>query len=123
MAWIKKTIPIISAVAFGCIVYFIEPPKSFTDISLFQALLFFGSLSLLLNSLFYLFIPSLTRCLSLSLGVMVLLILRLLDSLNILSGLLVVITTLLIVKYLKKNHQPNHHLARTFKLSRLQKQR
>ena len=119
---LKKTVPsIISGVFFGLVIYFVEPPKSLSEINFFTGLLFFTPLLLLLMFTFNLFLKMYLKSFLISLGLILLLVLKGAQTLNVINGIFVVALTLAIVKIIKKpiDHKFQNRIP---KLSKLQKQ-
>lgn len=101
---IKKILPVIF---FGCllglVVWFTSPPASLTEASVFQLLLFFIPLFFLLTFTINLCFDLFSKSLVLSIGILLLLIFRSLDLLNIFSFLLISLATIFLAVSIKKS--------------------
>lgn len=105
---IKTLIPIIiSWVIFALVILQVPYPQSLTQAKLFQILSFFIPIFLALTLTINLFLKNIFSAGSISLGLIFLLILKALDSLNIITILLVVVATGLFVSYFRKNKRGN----------------
>jgi len=101
--FLKRILPALLAItAFGLIVYYITPPASWTDASVFQILIFFipllASLTLLLN----IFLSVYSKSFSIALGLMVLLVLKSVDELNPVTAFLTILSSYLLSTTFKK---------------------
>ena len=96
---LKIILSLISWGLFLYVLFFMEYPKSLTQASPFQLLVFFTPLYFAISFSLYLIIKNLVVCLVISLGIILLLILKALDSLNFVSGGLAIISVLLLVSY------------------------
>ena len=120
---IKKIIPIIFLwSAFTFVVLQIPYPETITQANLTQLLTFFITLFLALTITINLFLKNILSSLSISLGLIFLLTLKALDSLNLVTGILVVIAVGLFVSYFRKIKRNNlTKLPKIPKLTRLKK--
>lgn len=110
MALVLKIIP--ALILWGSWIYVIISvpyPESLTKASSYQLLSFFVPLFLALIFTINLFIKNILRSIFISFGIIILLILKALDSLNIVSAGLTILAVLLILSYFK----PIKHLTPT----------
>lgn len=84
------------------VIFFTEYPKSLTEASIFQLLSFFIPLFLALTLTLNIFLKSIIRSILISFGIIILLVLKALDSLNIVSALLTIIAVGLLFSYFRK---------------------
>lgn len=112
---------IIFCTAFALVIYLVEPPKSITEAEVLQLILFFIPLFLLTSFALNLFLKFLLRSLVVSLGFMILLILKALDSLNLITFSLTVLATVLLASAFKKKNSYNYQ-GKFLKAAKLQKQ-
>lgn len=98
----KLLLPLIFWAAFIYIVNTFEPPQTFTQISLFQILLFFIPLFLAILFTINLIIRFLLFSLTISLAMCLLILLKGLGGLNPISGLLTLFAFGLLLSYLKQ---------------------
>ncbi len=87
---------------FIYVLFFVEYPSSLTQANLSQILIFFIPLYFAVTFTLNLIIKNLMICLVISLGAVLILILKALDSLNFVTGGLAIISVLLLVSYFKK---------------------
>lgn len=97
--FLKIILSLISWGVFLYVLFFIEYPESLTQASPFQLLAFFTPLYFAISFSLYLIIKNLAVCLVISLGIILLLILKALDSLNFVSGGLAILSVFLLVSY------------------------
>lgn len=106
---VKIILPVIFWLVFGYVILKIDYPDAITSATIFQLLSFFISLflaliftaNLFLNFIFSFFI---------ALGVIILLILKSLDSLNIVSATLTIIALLLVTSYFRKEKKMKYRV-------------
>lgn len=123
MSWVKRFVPIIFfATVLGYVAWRTEPPKNLTDASFIQISLFFIPLFFLLTFILDLVLNFLLRSAFLSLGLIILLVLKTLGNLSFFNGGVTVLGTLLIVRSFQKSPRYRYQ-AKTPKPSKLQKQR
>lgn len=116
---IKKILPIIFfSCLLGLLVWQIMPPASLTEASIFQFLLFFIPLFLLLTFIFNLYFSFFIRSLILSLGIILLLIFKSLDLLNFVSSLFTTVATILLVISFKKPETLEQSKIQSLKLKK-----
>jgi len=100
---LSKVIPVLF---FGAIFIFVvlqvPYPQTLTQANIIQLLLFFIPLFLALSTTINLFLKNILSSSSISLGLIFLLILKALDSLNLVTGILIVISVGLLVSYFRK---------------------
>ena len=105
MSQIKNILPIvIFGACFLVVILYLQPPQSLTGAKLSQVALFFTPLLLLLVALTNLYFKFLPKSLVVSFGLILLLVLKSLDALNLVSVAITVMATILIAKSLKKPH-------------------
>lgn len=129
MHQLKYLLPIcFSSLFLGLVIWLVEPPKSITTASLTQLALFLIPLLILLTLIFNLYFKFIFKSLILSFALTLLVILKALDSLNIIAMIITIIATLLLLKSIKK--APTHKGLRSLntqnkipKLQTLKKQR
>lgn len=84
---------------FIYVIYFTQPPTSWTEASTWQILSFFIPLLCFLTFFINLFIKYLPKSFILGLGSMFLIVLKSIDSLNIFLGLIIVILTFIALRF------------------------
>lgn len=94
-------------------------PDSLTQANLNQVIPFFASLFLVLLLTFNIFLKNIFISFSISLGVILFLILQALDSLNLVTGILIIISAGLLISYFKKTK--SKHLVKLPKIPKLTK--
>lgn len=98
--------PLSPAIFFGIIfiitIFAIPYPDSLAQANLSQIVPFFASLFLILIFILNIFLKNIFLSLSISLGLVFLLVLNALDSLNILTGTLTIVATSLLISYFWK---------------------
>lgn len=103
MSFLSKAIPAIFFWGiFGFVVFKIPYPESLTQASLIQLIPFFVSLYLALVFTSNIFLKNILSSSSISLGLIFLLILKALDSLNIVTGVLTTVAAYLLFSYFQK---------------------
>lgn len=129
MTVFKKFLPVISSgIIFGFVIWQMEPPQSLTSASILQVLLLFAPLFTFLVfglNLYFRFYP---RSLIISLGIIILLVLKTLDTFNIISVAITIAAVTLISKSFKKvinwkTGSRSNTLIKIPRLSHLEKQR
>lgn len=95
---------------FSFIIFKIDYPKSLTQATLFQLTVFFIPLFLALSFTINLFFKFLLFSFSISLGIIILLILKALDSLSIISTLLTTIAIFLLLSYFKQLEKKRNNI-------------
>ena len=104
---------------FILVVLYIEPPKSWPEASIFQITAFFLPLILAITVLIDLLLHYLPHSFILSLGIILGLAFYAVNQLNILSGLLVLLITLLSYRVVPKMRLPRLRLTRSSKIPKL----
>lgn len=123
MALVWKFLPIlISLIILAVIIWQIEPPKAITEITALQIFLLVIPLLILMIFTTNLCFNFWLRSLVISIGLMLLIILKSLDKFNIITVSITLIATYLLAKSCQKRVDTKL-LSRAFKPSRLQKQR
>lgn len=103
MAYFLKAIPaLIFWGVFTLVIFTIPYPETLTSASSIQLLAFFIPLFLSLVFTFEIFIKFLPRSIALSFGLIILLILKPLGSLNLVSTSLTIVAIFLLISYFKK---------------------
>lgn len=87
---------------FGYIILQVPYPQSITQASLFQLSTFFTTLFLAISFTLNIFLKNVLMSWSVSLGITLLLILKALDSLNLITGSLIIISVGLLISYFRK---------------------
>lgn len=87
---------------FGFVVLQIPYPESLTQANITQLLSFFIPLFLAITLTFNIFFKNIFITGSVSLGIILLLILKALDSLNIITGSLIIVSVGLLISYFRK---------------------
>lgn len=113
---------LVSFAVFGYVIYFTEPPKAWSEASTFQILSFFIPLLCSLTFLINIFLDFLPKSFILSLGIMMLLVLKTANSLNIITGIVTTALTIGFFIFFKK--EKSLTIVREIpKLGRLRKRR
>lgn len=118
---------------FIALIFKIPYPDSLVQANLYQIIPFFVPLFLALILTFNIFFRNIFFSASISLGIILVLVLKALDSLNIITGVLILIAVALLVSYFRKTKKPRSLVNSGFKnltkqpkiprLTRLQKQK
>jgi len=123
MALVWKFLPIlISLIILGLIIWQIEPPKTITEITALQIFLLVIPLLTLMIFTANLCFNFYLRSLVISIGLILLIILKTLDKFNIITVGITLIATYLLAKSCKRRVDTILP-TKTFKISKLQKQR
>ena len=118
MSFLLKIIPtILFWGGFIYVLFMIPYPQSLTEANILQITLFFISLFLTLIFTSNIYLKSFFNSSSISLGLIFLLILKALDSLNIVTGLLIIISVGLLISYFRKIKK--HNLTKLPKIPKL----
>jgi hypothetical protein len=113
---LKKLLPFFVSLAFLFIlIYFIEPPKTWTEASLFQILVFFIPLLLTFTFFINIFISFLPWSFITSLGLMLVVVFFVINLLNIVTILIVVVLTFISLKLFPKFNYPRKLRMNPFK--------
>lgn len=88
---------------FIYVIFYIPYPESLTKASSFQLLSFFIPIFLALIFSINIIFKNVTRSILISFGVIILLALKALDSLNFVSAILTILAMILLFSYFKKN--------------------
>lgn len=124
MSFLLKFMPAI--LFWGAFIFFvlmIPYPQTLTEANALQISLFFIPLFLALMFSFNIFLKNALISFSISLGLIFLLVLKALNSLNIVTGILIIISIGLFLSYFKKIKKRNlTKLPKIPKLSKLRKQ-
>lgn len=83
------------------VIFTMEYPKSLTQATFFQLFIFFTPLYMALTLTINLIVKNILRCLIIAFGLIILLILRALDSLNLVTGILTILAVGLLVSYFR----------------------
>lgn len=103
MRYLKTILPaVLFGVIFTITVFAVPYPDSLAQANLMQIIPFFASFYLTLTFTLNILLKNILLSLSISLGLVFLLVLNALDSLNILTGALTVVATGLLVSYFWK---------------------
>lgn len=123
MLQIKKLIPLFFFGAiFGFVVWQIKPPQSLPSISLTQLILFFIPLLLFLTFCLNLFFKFLLRSFAVALGLILFLVLKSLNILNLATVSVIFLVIVILVRIFKKPGK-TFYQVKIPKLSKLSKQR
>ncbi len=118
----RKFIPVlVFGLILSLVIYFVEAPKQFSQLSFFKGLLFFTPLFLFLISINNIIFRSLARSVVVTVGIIMGLVLQGVGKLNPLSGILLIITITFIVRFLKRKEAIKYP-TKIPKLLKLQKQ-
>ncbi len=120
---IKKILPcLLLWVGFVVVILQVSYPPSLIQSQLSQLLLFFIPLFLALTTTLNLFLKNTFLSLSISLGLLFLLVLKALDTLNLVTTILILIAVGLLISYFKKKkHKSLTNYSKIPKLTRLKK--
>lgn len=121
--FLKSSLSLIAWGIFIYVLFFVDYPSSLTQASPVQLLLFFIPLYFAIAFTFNLLIRNIIICLVISLGIILLLILKALDSLNFVSGGLAIISVILLVSYFKKGSRNLTSSTSATKLNPLQRRK
>lgn len=103
MPLFRKIFPIlIFGIILAVVFWKVEPPKSFTQVSPFQLIIFFIPLLLFLVFLTNLLFKSLLRSVTVGICLLIIIILQTLGALNWIIFIVLFLGTLLLVKFIKK---------------------
>jgi len=120
----KRIFPaLLSLIVFVLIIYYTPYPRTWYSASVSQILLFFIPLLVFLTFFLNIFINFYEKSFSLSLGLLILIVLRSIDELNIITGVLTLLAAFLLSttfkKPLWKPRQIQKGLTSPFKISKL----
>lgn len=117
-----KVLPaVVSWGIFIFVVLQVPYPENLTQANLTQLVSFFIPLFLALSLTINLFLKNYLSSCSISLGLISVLILKTLDSLNIVTSILIIITTALLISYFRKTKRGLTNYSKIPKLTRLKK--
>lgn len=121
--FLYRFVPILTFWAiFIYVVLQVPYPESLTQVNLIQLSVFFISLFLAITLILNLFLKNIFISGSISLGIIFLLILKALDSLNLVTAILVIVSTGLLISYFRKIKKKSlTNWKKIPKLSRLQR--
>ena len=108
---------------FILVVIYLEPPKSWPEASLFQIMAFFLPLLLGITVLIDILVHYLPHSFIFALGIIMTLAFYAVNQLSILSGLLVLLITLLSYRVFPKMRLPRFRLTRSSKIPKLHMQK
>ncbi|MBI2329863.1 hypothetical protein HYU94_00530 [Candidatus Daviesbacteria bacterium] len=92
---------------FAGVIFGIPYPESLAQANFKQISLFFVPLFFAISFTFNIFFKNIFQSLSIALGLILLLILKALDSLNLATGILIIISAGLLFSYFKKSKRKN----------------
>lgn len=122
MSYLKNILPaLIFGVLFGFVVWYTSPPQTLTSGTITQILLFFIPLFLFLMFLLNIFLRFLIRGFVISLGIILLLIFKSLDMLNLVTIVLTILATIFITISFKKTRKEKAAKIQSLKLRKAQK--
>lgn len=110
---------LLSLSIFASVIYFIEPPKSWPEASIFQILVFFIPLILSYSTFVNLLVQYFPHSFILGLGLLILTVLYTTSSLNLLSAPLTLALTLIAIKIFPKLRFPKFRLTKNHKIPKL----
>ncbi|HBR20185.1 hypothetical protein A2617_01515 [Candidatus Daviesbacteria bacterium RIFOXYD1_FULL_41_10] len=123
MPILKRVFPVLFfGGILGLVIWQIVPPKSFDIASYFQIIVFWVPLFLLLFFILNLFIRFFLRSFIITLGIILLLVIKTLDIFNILTVILTILSIIFLVKTFKKPRR-KFYRGKIPKISKLAKQR
>lgn len=103
MLFLKQIIlPILFLLILAWVVFYIQPPESWPAASIFQILILFVPLLMFFTFTINFFIRNLPKSFSLGLGLMVILVLKALDQINLITILATLTITFLLARSFKK---------------------
>lgn len=122
---LQKIIPaLIFWAIFAYVVLQVPYPESLTQANITQLLAFFAPLFLAVTLTLNIFLKNIFIAGSISLGIIFFLILKALDSLNLVTAVLTIISTGLLVSYFRKIKRRNlTKLSKISKLTKLRKEK
>lgn len=122
--FLPKVIPFIFWLILVCVILQVPYPDSLAQADFIQILSFFIPLFLAIIFTLNLFLKKISISLSVSLGLIFLLILKALDSLNLVTAVLILISIYLLISYFMKNKQVGlTNLPKISKLSSLRRRK
>ncbi|MBI2596321.1 hypothetical protein HYW46_06325 [Candidatus Daviesbacteria bacterium] len=119
----KIFLVVFSTLILGAVIYFVEPPNSWENASIFQILVFFIPLLFFFSSIFNVFIISFPKSFVLGLGLMFITVLWAIGRISITSVVITAIATILLFTSLPKSRftRPSKGLTSASKASTLSK--
>lgn len=118
----KITIALVFWAIFTIIIFQIPYPENLSQANILQILGFFVPLFLAVSLTTNIFLKNIFLSASLSLGIIFLLTLKALDSLNLVTGTIIIIAVILLLSYFRKSKRLTK-LPKIPKLSRLQRRK
>lgn len=115
----KITVALIFWAIFMVVIFQLPYPQTLSQANALQILGFFIPLFLAISFTINLFLKNLFSSSSISLGIIFLLILKALDSLNLVTGTIIVIVVLLLVSYFRKIKKQKKSLTKLPKIPKL----
>lgn len=98
----KITVALVFWAIFIIVIFQIPYPENLTQANILQILGFFIPLFLAVNLTINIFFKNILLSSSISVGIIFILILKALDSLNLVTGAIIVIATILLVSYFRR---------------------
>lgn len=120
---IRLLIFFISIGVFSCVIFFVTPPKSWSDAGIFQIMAFFLPLLFMITFFIDFGLHYLPHSFIISLGIILFLAFYGVDQLNILTGLLSILIVLLSWRLFPKMKLPRLRLTREPKIPKLHLQK
>lgn len=109
---------------FSLAIFQIPHPENLTQANILQILGFFMPFFLAVSLTINIFLKNMFSSSSISLGIIFLLILKALDSLNLVTGTIIVVATILLISYFRKIKKKGlTKLPKIPKLTKLRKER
>lgn len=120
MLFLKRLLPVlVFGFIFGLVVYFVTPPNSWNEASIFQILSFFIPLLFLLTFTVNLFLKYFPYSFIIACGLTILLSLLSIGFLNPLSSILILLVIVLFIKLYPKLRYPRLSLTNKYKIPKL----
>ena len=108
---------------FSYVVFYVPYPESITQANFIQLISFFIPLYLALSFSLNIFLKNILISSSISLGLICILILKALDSLNLVTTVLTAVSIYLLVSYFRKNKRGLTSLSKIPKLTTLRRRK
>lgn len=122
MSFFKVILPLIFWGIFILVIFLVPYPETLTQADTDQLLKFFIPLYFALILTFNIFLRNIFIACSISLGVIALLIIKALDSLNLVTSLLIIIAVYLLISYFRKRGKESlTNLSKIPKLTHMRK--
>ncbi|MBI2022731.1 hypothetical protein HYS97_02700 [Candidatus Daviesbacteria bacterium] len=104
MPFLKRLLyAFVFGIVFFCVIFFVNPPKSWTQASYFQILIFFIPLLLFFTFFVNIFLNYLPRSFAISIGLLIIVVLQALGQLNYLYLIFIAFAISLLVWFIPKS--------------------